>query len=308
MGIGKTASKDGKAISKQTEDKVNSRVSIDVYDQMKLRMKAQRDEMLERESSFYVCGISGDPGCGKTGTAIDCRTEEQKKTDWVFILDFDEGAEPTWRQHWSTDEKVFILNPYIRKEDQTIDYIATADFASGFIALVDEAIETGSMDFGGQIIEVEGVAALVLDGLDSWLDVTNMIARHHHIKGADDRQADKMKLVPTQWFARNQEYNRLFDKVKRLKCHKFFITHMKDIYDGFNVSGQKPDWEKSTTAKLFQYVEMYAEERGKTTKLFAKVVKSKTNSNIVGKSYLLYENDGNKATWHGLDQIKNGML
>ena len=83
---------------------------------------------------------------------------------------------------------------------------------------------------------------------------------------------------------------------------------MKDIYDGFNVSGQKPDWEKSTTAKLFQYVEMYAEERGKTTKLFAKVVKSKTNSDIVGKSYLLYENDGNVAKWHGLEQIKNGML
>ena len=307
MGIGQKTVK-GEATSGKTSAAKMSADINSMYETMKLRMKEQRDEMLDREKSYLVCGVSGDPGCGKTGICIDCRTEEEKKTDWVFILDFDEGAEPTWRQHWSQDEKVFILNPYVRRSDRTIDYIATADFASQFLGLVDEAIQTGEMDFGGEVIQVEGVAAIVFDGLDSWLDVTNMIVRHHHTKGSDDRQADKMKLVPTQWFARNQEYNRLFDAAKGLKCHKFYITHMKDIYDGFNITGQKPDWEKSTTAKLFQHVTCYMEERGKVTKLYAKIVKSKTNSSHVGSAYLIYENDGNNAKWYGLETIKTGEL
>ena len=61
---------------------------------------------------------------------------------WVFILDFDEGAEPTWRQHWSSDDKVFIYNPHVYKEDMTVDYLATADMARFFMGMVKEAIET----------------------------------------------------------------------------------------------------------------------------------------------------------------------
>ena len=52
----------------------------------------QRKRLMENESAYMLCGISGDPGTGKTGLAIDCRTDEEKETHWVFILDFDEGA------------------------------------------------------------------------------------------------------------------------------------------------------------------------------------------------------------------------
>ena len=268
----------------------------------------QRKRLMENESAYMLCGISGDPGTGKTGLAIDCRTDEEKETHWVFILDFDEGAEPTWRQHWSSDDKVFIYNPHVYKEDMTVDYLATADMARFFMGMVKEAIESKKIVFGEETIEVEGVKAIVFDGLDTWLDTTNMIERQNHIKGGDPRLADKVKMVPTQWFARTQEYQRLFKAACQLECHKFFITHMKEVHDGFEVVGQKPDWEKSTTAKLFQHIHTYREERNNTTKLHAKVLKSKTNANNEGQTFMLFENNKGKVTWNGLGPIKENDL
>jgi hypothetical protein len=274
----------------------------------KAKAFSQRRKLLENNAAFMLCGISGDPGTGKTGLAIDCRTDEEKETHWVFILDFDEGAEPTWRQHWSSDDKVFIYNPHVYKEDMTVDYLATADMARFFMGMVKEAIETKKIEFGEEVIEVEGVKAIVFDGLDTWLDTTNMIARQNHIKGGDPRLADKVKMVPTQWFARTQEYQRLFKAACQLDCHKFFITHMKEVHDGFEVVGQKPDWEKSTTAKLFQHIHTYREERNGTTKLHAKVLKSKTNANNEGQTFMLFENNKGTVSWNGLTPIKENNL
>ena len=115
----------GKASSILT--KVNEEEKQGAFAKAKARAFNQRRNLLAQESAHMICGISGDPGTGKTGLALDCRTEEERKTNWVFVLDFDEGAEPTWRQHWSSDDKVFIYNPHVYKEDMTIDYLATAD-------------------------------------------------------------------------------------------------------------------------------------------------------------------------------------
>ena len=303
MGIGNskgTAAKSLKAVRK-TDD-------ADAFKMAKAKAFNQRKHLLEQESAHLICGISGDPGTGKTGMAIDCRTEEEKKTHWVFVLDFDEGAEPTWRQHWSSDDKVFIYNPHVYNEDMTVDYLGTADMARYFIGMDREAIQTKKIEFGEEGIEVEAVKAIVFDGLDTWLDTTNMIARLNHIKGGDPRAADKVKMVPTQWFARTQEYQRLFKAACQLKCDKFFITHMKEVHDGFDIVGRKPDWEKSTTAKLYQHIITRREEKGKTTKLFAKVVKSKTNAENEGQSFEIFENKDGTINWSGLEQIKNGTL
>lgn len=287
----------------------NAEEELGAFAKAKARAFQQRKNLLAHESAYMICGISGDPGTGKTGIALDCRTEEEKKTHWVFVLDFDEGAEPTWRQHWSSDDKVFIYNPHVYKEDMTVDYLATADMARFFIGMVKEAIETKKISFDDEDeIEVLGVKAIVFDGLDTWLDTTNMIARLNHIKGNDPRQADKVKMVPTQWFARTQEYQRLFKAACQLKCHKFFITHMKEVHDGFEVVGQKPDWEKSTTAKLYQHIVTSREERNNKTTLSAKVTKSKTNATNEGQSFVIFENSKGEVTWNGLSQIKDNTL
>ena len=304
MGIGnKKGSAAGATLEKSKENDRESAFKL-----AKMRAMQQRQKLLEQKQAYLICGISGDPGTGKTGIALDCRTDKELKTHWLFILDFDEGAEPTWRQHWSNDDKVVIFNPYVYREDMTVDYFATADMARFFIAMVNEAITDKQIEWDGETVEIPNVKAIVFDGLDSWLDTTNMIARMNHIKGGDPRAADKVKMVPTQWFARTEEYKRLFKAACQLECHKFFITHMKEVHDGFDIVGRKPDWEKSTTAKLFQHVECVKEERGKTTKLFAKVKKSKTNAENVGQTFTLLENESGKIVWNGLDALKNGTL
>ncbi len=83
---------------------------------------------------------------------------------------------------------------------------------------------------------------------------------------------------------------------------------MKDMHDGFEIVGQKPDWEKSTTAKLFQHIHTYREERAGVTKLYAKVLKSKTNAENEGQSFLLFENKKGEVTWNGLEAIKDNKL
>lgn len=304
MGIG---NKKGQAAGSVLETAKNED-GISAFKAAKLRAMQQRRTLLEQESAYMICGISGNPGTGKTGVALDCRTDEEKDTHWIFVLDYDEGAEPTWRQHWSADEKVVIFNPFVFNEDMTVDYLATSDMSRYFIAMVNEAIATGKIEYDGEEVEVKAVKAIIFDGLDSWLDTTNMIARLNHIKGKDPRAADKVKMVPTQWFARNEEYKRLFKAACQLNCDKFFITHMKEVHDGFDIVGTKPDWEKSTTAKLYQHIECSLEERGKNLKLTAKVKKSKTNSENVGQTFVLMESDGGKITWNGLEQLKNGTL
>jgi hypothetical protein len=304
MGIG---NKKGNAAGAVLE-KAKSEDGISAFKQAKMRAMQQRKNLLEQEQTHMICGISGNPGTGKTGIALDCRTDEEKETHWIFVLDYDEGAEPTWRQHWSADEKVVIFNPFIYNDDMSVDYLATADMSRYFIAMVNEAITTGKIEWEDEEIEVENIKAIIFDGLDSWLDTTNMIARLNHIKGKDPRAADKIKMVPTQWFARNEEYKRLFKAACQLRCDKFFITHMKEVHDGFDIVGTKPDWEKSTTAKLYQHIECSVEERGKNLKLFGKVRKSKTNAEHTGQSFLIMENENGEITWNGIPEIKDGTL
>ncbi len=43
------------------------------FKQAKLRAMNQRKKLLEQEQAFLICGISGNPGTGKTVLAFDCR-------------------------------------------------------------------------------------------------------------------------------------------------------------------------------------------------------------------------------------------
>ena len=105
MGIGnKKGSAAGATLEKSKDSDRES-----AFKAAKMRAMQQRQKLLEQEQAFLLCGISGDPGTGKTGIALDCRTKKELKTHWLFILDFDEGAEPTWRQHWANDEKIVIF-------------------------------------------------------------------------------------------------------------------------------------------------------------------------------------------------------
>ena len=76
MGIGnKKGSAAGATLEKSKDSDRES-----AFKAAKMRAMQQRQKLLEQEQAFLLCGISGDPGTGKTGIALDCRTKKELKT------------------------------------------------------------------------------------------------------------------------------------------------------------------------------------------------------------------------------------
>ena len=63
MGIG---NKKGSAAG-ATLEKSKSNDRATAFKEAKMRAMQQRQKLLEQESAFMICGVSGDPGTGKTG-------------------------------------------------------------------------------------------------------------------------------------------------------------------------------------------------------------------------------------------------
>ncbi len=66
-------------------------------------------------------------------------------------------------------------------------------------------------------------------------------------------------MVATTRLSGNAGYKEVFKAAGQLECHKFCITHVKEVDDWFYIVGKRPDWEKPTTAKLWQHLECYSE-------------------------------------------------
>ena len=82
---------------------------------------------------------------------------------------------------------------------------------------------------------------------------------------------------------------------------------MKEVHDGFDIVGRKPDWEKSTTAKLYQHIITRREEKGKTTKLFRKGRQEQNKCGERRSILEIFENKDGTINWSGLEQIKDGL-
>ena len=70
----------GKGKASKILSSVNEEERNTAFAKAKARAFAQRKSLLEHEFAYMICGVSGDPGTGKTGICLDCRTEEEKKT------------------------------------------------------------------------------------------------------------------------------------------------------------------------------------------------------------------------------------
>ena len=82
MGIG---SKSGKAAGSVLQQ-ANNNLNESAFKAAKMRAMNQRRNLLEQEQAHLICGVSGNPGDGKTGLCLDCRTDEELDTHWIFVL------------------------------------------------------------------------------------------------------------------------------------------------------------------------------------------------------------------------------
>ena len=111
--------------NKKEEDNTPSETMLS-YEERKLQIRAQINERIKRERDFLLCGITGNPKVGKSGLAIDCRTEKEKEENYkVLILDLDDGCSPTWYACWNKDENIEIYNPNVLHKDGSANWEET---------------------------------------------------------------------------------------------------------------------------------------------------------------------------------------
>ena len=291
-----------KMLTKNTTEKVKK-----TYEERRAAIRAQKLERLNRDKEFLLCSIVAQPKYGKSGLAMDCRTDEEiEKGMVVRYLDLDEGATPTWDSAWDRDENIDIYVPNVLRADGSYDWDETLENS---IAWLDETKE---------MIAEGNVKAVVLDGMDKVYDGSGDIMRESLVNMRQGKQGiirDTIKLTvkPFQWKIRNDVYLKIQNLFMALNTHRFIITHFKPIYDSANLSDGpsrwEPDWHKNTPQRMLQMIEIQKLKRGKTTDYIAELVSCKTNSDAVGRTWTIfrvYEDKPNE--WFGIPEIKIGKF
>jgi len=83
MGIGQ---KKGKAAGTVLETAKKDE-GMTAFKRAKLRAMNQRKELFEQQSGFMLCGISGDPGTGKTGLQLIVEQKKKKiHIGYLFLI------------------------------------------------------------------------------------------------------------------------------------------------------------------------------------------------------------------------------
>ena len=280
----------------------------DFFAEAKKKILEQIADRLARDRSFHLCSITGNPKVGKTGLVLDCRTEEEiEKGMKILVLDFDNGAEPTWDAAWDRDENIVIFNPIKVRVDGSTDWEETFNNANYFCAYAKELIEEGN------------VKAFCLDGVDKAFEGSSDVLRELLVKqqtreGSIVKATDSVRVSTLDWKIRNRIYNRLLDLVCNLQCDRFLITHMKPVYDNINVPtpvGEIPDWHKSTPARFIQMIHIDKVSRmdgdKEHTSYIAKLTASKTNPKLVGKEWTIFTTNGENK-WFGISELREGKL
>lgn len=253
----------------------------------------------EKESSNICAGIYGEDGVGKTGVAMDSRTEEEiEEGKTVFVIDMDDSAGSIKKKYFDGDENIVVIDPV---EEAGLDERGDRD-----APMIYNAID----DITRYLLQNQNdlnLHSVILDGVDEFKDVCG-----------DKMQIEDLNKDPNarvknswNWQIRNRYYKNVMEKIKKLDCHRFFITHLKDkmeFVDGELVTtGKEINWHHSTPGMLFQKVKMFKEEDedNNTVTFKAKIEKSKGCLSEEGNIYTVAEVDQEEGTdeWYGLDDF-----
>jgi hypothetical protein len=273
----------GKAVSKESELEIAKR-----------EIEKKLNTLLERQRANLCCLVYGEAKTGKTGICLDSRTEEEIENGAkVMVLDFDNGAEATWRTNWDSDPNIEIFNPIVRDEEGFADLEKTEKIAEAFISRAKDYIRDGV------------VVKFVFDGIDKWLRTCFLVM-------TEDKRSTQVKFLPVLWGSRNKKYEDLMEKITDgLDCDRFFITHMKDVYEGINNPnpvGRIPNLKETTMDKMNQVVEVYRKTIGKKSSYYTKLHSSKTKTALIGKVWKVLNVEDGKVKWDAIKELQEGEL
>tara|TARA_R110000824_G_scaffold391093_1_gene588657 strand:+ start:104 stop:952 length:849 start_codon:yes stop_codon:yes gene_type:complete len=253
-------------------------------------------ETQKRDRAHLCTLLYGEAKCGKSGLALDSRTAQQIDKDClVMVLDFDNGSEPTWRQNWNSDPNIMILNPIVRDNEGYPNLNETIRLSEAFIVMAKDFMNEGK--------EVK----FVFDGVDRWQQLCFLAM-------TEDKRSTQAKFMPLLWGVRNKTFDTLIEKITDgLNCDRFFITHMKDVYEGINnpnPTGKIPalDSRGATEAKMNQVIEVSRADIGNKSTYTAKIHSSKTNTELVNTSWDFLTIDSGEVEWTSINELQEGKL
>jgi len=250
----------------------------------------------EKSSSNVCCALYGFDGTAKSGMALDCRSEEEKKEGYkIVVLDLDGGCIPLKVIYHENDPNIIIKNPLVRDEYKNVDYEATFSKLKATIDFIERNISTMK------------IKAIVFDGIDKFLKICEYSMRD--TTGKDVTEGIDYRY----WKLRNQKYNDVIEQIKLLDVDRYFITHFKKTESGEFI----PDWQAKTGDMVFQKLRCYRETKveggEKVVYLKVEIDKCKTNLALEGKVYTIAETrqktDGTvEANWYGLYFEKDNTI
>lgn len=240
--------------------------------------------------------VYGKDGTCKTGACMDIRSEEEMDKK-VFVIDVDGSAAPIREEYWGGDENIMIVDPIEITEEGDIDWIGSYNR----ILDVCKWLRKHEAE-----LNLKGV---VLDGLDTLLKICE-----YRMKVEDLKVNPGARITDLwSWQFRNSAFLLVVKLIKGLKCDRLYTTHLKELKGwvteagkgkSLAVTGYTPEWEKSTPGLMFQKLSAERVEKGKIVEWKVKVDKSKTNSALEGKEYIVLKVDHTKkepeVEWSGI--------
>ena len=257
--------------------------------------------MADKSSSNVCCALYGHDGTAKSGIAMDCRSEQEKKEGYkIIVFDLDGGCAPLKVIYHDNDPNIIIKNPLVRDEYKKVDYEATFTKLKSALDFIErKLIENDKSELK--------LKAVIFDGIDKFLRICEYKMRDDVGKGVADG------IDHRYWKIRNQAYSDIMEQIKLLDVDRYFITHLKEkkVKDGAGnmiSDGWIPDWEKHTPDLMFQRVKCFKEtmiEDGvKIVYIRAEIEKCKTNLAMEGEIFdvaVIKRSEGKTMpVWNGL--------
>ena len=278
------------------------------------KMHEQIKRRMQLETNHLICAVLGHPGTGKSGSCMDCRTDEEKEQGMkVLVLDLDDGCTSTWISSFDKDPNIEIIVPIERFPNGRTDWNETFKNCQEWVAEARERIDSD-----------ENIKAVVVDGMDKMSQGSNDVLRYSMLSDHQKRDRDSlikatanMTVPPLAWGVRNDVHAELFLNICGLETHKLFITHVKPVYDGANLSkdfaGFEPDWHKWVPQRMLQIIHIRKERDGRDTYYEATLEKCKTNPLALNKKWEVFritedENGQKGFNWNGIEDLKLGKF
>jgi len=263
----------------------------------KEEVKGWIEDGREVEASNLCIGVYGWDGTGKSGVAMDCRTEEEiEEGKEIVVIDLDDSCSSIKQKYFDSDENIVIFQPMVFDDNGDVDSPKTLDRIDALTKYLVE--EEDELD----------LHAVVFDGVDKFKDICG-----------DTMQIEDLNMDPNSrvknswnWQIRNRYYKNVMEKIKKLSCHRFYVTHYKEkkepVAGELQVTGKEINWHWSTDGMLFQKVEMRKEEEEDgTVKFIATVQKAKGALHLENEEYVVAE-VSDETEWYGLHDFYNEVM